>query len=163
MTDERIRIDQPRRRSAEQLHLLTAHHIGAAITDVGYAGNDCLALARADQRRNELVHPRRTANVRSFFPAAVRSDHAGEQQRLVAEALADFRNGSGKTAGGDRQNALAVLELLGATAALIARISAPIGGPPIDRDESICPAHAFVAHSRKPREGYSLLPRFSFL
>ena len=45
-----IGVDKASGNRAEQLHLLAPHDVGAAVADVGYAGDDCFALARPDER-----------------------------------------------------------------------------------------------------------------
>ena len=88
MADERVGIDQPARDRTQHLHFLPTHDIGAPIADVGNARHDRFAFACPNQAFDERVDASGTRNVRRFYPPAVRSDHAGEEQRQVTEPLA---------------------------------------------------------------------------
>src|SRR5205085_12064398 len=74
---------------------------------------------------------------------------------------ADFRDRVGKGAGGNRKNALVILELVDPFAGALDQIGAAIGRAPVDRNETFSPAHAFSANSEKPPQR-DFAPRFSF-
>jgi hypothetical protein len=141
VADESVRIDQAGRDPAEQLDFLAAHDVGAIILEIGDAGDDGFAIARPDQRRDEFIDARRGGHVARVLPAAVRTDHACEQQRIVAEALPDFGNRRREAAPGHCERALVVVELFDAMAGAIESIGAAVGRAPIDGDEAFSPAH----------------------
>src|SRR6476661_1805485 len=159
MADERRRIDHSGRRRPEKLDLLAAHYVGAAVAEVGNARNDGLALARADELGHDFVDAGRARNVRRFLPPAVGADHSGQQQGLVAKPLADFVDRVRETTLGNRQDALAVLELLDVLARRVDQVGPAVRRAPVDRDESVRPAHA-CRHGRNNRQGASSLPVF---
>src|SRR5207237_9012224 len=74
------------------------------------------------------------------------------QERLVGELVPNLRHRRLESARRHREYPLMVLELLRPVTRGVHQISAAIRGAPIDRNETICPAHAFLAHSRKPDE-----------
>ena len=143
VADEPFRVDEPARDGAEELHLFAAHHVGPIVLQIGNAGNDRRTIPHPDQRLNKVLDPRWRWHIRRLFPTAVGADHPGEQHRLVTEALTDFADRGLEAALRHRQDALMVLELVEPFARFTDKVRASVGGAPIDRNETICPAHAF--------------------
>src|SRR4051812_28136578 len=98
MADQAHRIDQPCCNAADQLDFLAAHHVCPAIADKGNARNDGLALSYPHEVLREVVGSCRAGHVRRLLPAAVRADHSGKKQWMIAEALPDLRDGGRKAA-----------------------------------------------------------------
>ncbi len=91
MADERVIWDQVRRERAQQLDLFAAHHVRFVGVLEANARHDCGAtFFRPNERTRQVLEPGRAPHVGSVDPAAVRPDHSGEQQRPVAEPLANF-------------------------------------------------------------------------
>src|SRR6185369_15515743 len=162
VADEPVGVDQAGGDAAEKLHFLAAHDVRAALSDERNAGDDRFALAGPDELCGDLVEPGGAWNIRSFFPAAVRADHPGEQHRMVAEPLANFRDGRLKAAGSNRQHALRIFEFVAMFARRIEQIGAPVGRPPVDRNEAVHPTHR-TAHGVNNRGHATSLHRFCFL
>ena len=161
MADEAHRIDQPGGHGAEQLHFLSAHDVGTALADERHARNDRLALSGPDQLGGKFIEPGGAWNVGRLLPAAVGADHPGEEQGLVAELRADFGDRVREPVRSHGEDPLVILEFVGAFSGTIDQIGATIGRAPVDCNETFGPAHAFSAHSRKPRRR-DFAPRFSF-
>src|SRR4051812_41145342 len=75
------------------------------------------------------------------MPATVRSDHPGEEQREVAEPFPYPLHRRRKAAGGDGEDALVVLHPIFEATAASEPVAAPVRRPPVDRDETLSPAH----------------------
>src|SRR5206468_1910898 len=117
------------------------HDVGAPVSDIRDAWDDRLALANPGEVLHEVVDPGGTGNVRGLLPATIRSDHAGEQQRQIAQAIPYFLHGFGEAPRRNREHAFAVLELARVLPLGIEPIGAAIGRAPIDRDEALGPVH----------------------
>ena len=112
VADQQIMGNETGGDGSEQLDLFAAHHVRAPLPAIRNAGDDRLAFPRPGQLLGQIVDRGRARHVRRFLPAAIRTDHAGEQQRLVAEPIAYLRNGGGEAALRYRQDALVVLEFV---------------------------------------------------
>ena len=102
----------PGRDRSEQLNLFAAHDVGAAIAKIRHARDNRLALARPSQLPREILDAGGARNIGRFHPSAVGPDHSSQQQRMVAQPLANFGDRGREAAGRYRQDALAVFELV---------------------------------------------------
>src|SRR5690349_19111862 len=108
MAEESHRVDQDGVKCTEPLHLFKPHYVRTAVPEIRDAGHDRFALRRPDECLGDLVDSGRARYVGRHLPAAVRPDHSGEEERMIAKAIANLGHGALKVALADREDALMV-------------------------------------------------------
>src|SRR3546814_8461970 len=89
----------------EQLDFLAAHHIGAIIGPIAYAGNDD-CVVQPDGLINEVSQSSGAGRIRRFDPSTAGTDHAREKDGQIAEIRTDLRYRRRKTIVGNRKHSL---------------------------------------------------------
>src|SRR3546814_4032149 len=87
----------------ERLDFRAAHHIGAIIGPIAYAGNDD-CVVQPDGLINEVSQSSGAGHIRRFDPSTAGTDHAREQDGQIAEIRTDFRDSRRKTIVGNRKH-----------------------------------------------------------
>ena len=135
--------DEPRRAHTQDLGFLAAHHVRLASVPPAHAGDDRHVHGRPFHPGAQVVERRRGGHVGHLRPAAVRSDHAAQQQRLARPERPQPVDFARPAARRHLEHAAAVLQQVARRAVRLDGPGAAVGRAPIDRDEAALP----VRHS----------------
>jgi len=118
------------------LNLLPAHHVRAVPIDA-HAGDDRGAAGLdPEQRFAERLQRCGTGQIPRFGPTPIRSDHARQQERDVAEPRAQIRHLGREAAWRNRGHATRIGLTPRHHAIAIEQEDTPVGRTPIDRDKT---------------------------